>query len=202
MTLILAMIQDGRVYMAADSVALADSFIVPREDSKIFANENLLVGYAGSYRFGQILKFASFPQPPEILPENSASEKLPENLPGASAPVVWGGPDSEWQQAERYMITEFIPALRLAIEDGGDIEDGCCIVAFGRFMFVIDTDFHVGIYRDGFAAIGLAEREALVAHRALTGAGITMQPYNHLEHILESISPYTVIEKPWVFANT
>lgn len=179
--------------MAADSVALAEDFIVPRIDSKIFANGEFLIGYAGSYRFGQILKFAEFPEPPKILPENSASEKLP---------IVSGDLPADWKIAEKFMITEFVPALRGAVA-GEDIENGCCIVAFDKYMFVIDLDTHVAVYRDNFAALGLAEREALCVNDALQRGGVVVEdPTIYLTNILESIKRYTVIDGPWTYGRT
>jgi hypothetical protein len=197
MTLVLAVEHNGRVFMAADSIALADYFKVPRADSKIFANGELLIGFAGSYRYGQIIKFASLPQPSEILPKISASGNLPKITAGLSA---------DWEIAEKYMVTHVVPAIKSAIEDAtGRVEDeasgGIAIIAFDRYMFYIDVDFHVGVYRDGFMAVGLAEKEAMCINKALGGVG-NEDPSLYLTHILESIEPYTVIEGPWTYGAT
>jgi hypothetical protein len=197
MTLVLAVEHNGRVFMAADSIAMADYFKVPRSDSKIFANGELLIGFAGSYRYGQIIKYASIPQPSEILPKISASENLPK---------ISGGLTADWETAEKYMVTHVVPAIKEAIVDAtGRAEDeangGIAIIAFNNYMFYIDVDFQVGVYRDNFIAVGMAEREALAVNRALGGVG-NQDPTTYLTHILESIEPYTVIEGPWTYGAT
>jgi ATP-dependent protease HslVU (ClpYQ) peptidase subunit len=99
LTCIVALVDNGSVTMAADSVASTTDWRRERLDNKMFFNGEYLIGVCGSYRAMQIIHhLIDFPEwpfknsAPENLPENSASENLPrnsasENLPRKSA---WG----------------------------------------------------------------------------------------------------------------
>ncbi|RWX70454.1 hypothetical protein EN780_03405 [Mesorhizobium sp. M4B.F.Ca.ET.089.01.1.1] len=56
MTCIVGLIDDGAVYMGGDSAAILDSNVEVRQNRKVFRKGAYLIGYAGSYRVGQLIE--------------------------------------------------------------------------------------------------------------------------------------------------
>src|ERR1035437_478649 len=140
MTVIAALIHEGKVYMGGDSAAVDESqCLLVRKDSKVFQNGPFLIGFTSSYRMGQILMDTTFPDP---------------------------GNMDEFV----YMRTQFVDVARTRLKDGGYVkvdsnreESGQFLVGFHGRIFLVDEDFTIGESSDPFFAVGQGSQEALGA---------------------------------------
>lgn len=145
MTTVCGLIEDNKVWMGADSFAIDDDHQYPRINTKVFTKGDYLIGYAGSYRLGQLLMYKTgFPKP-------------------TKKGDLFG-----------FMCTDFIDhAIEVFRQNGylkdgngGEIEIGGSFLVgvkkTGR-LFVVDTDLHVGEV-EHFEAIGAG---SLIATGAL-----------------------------------
>jgi hypothetical protein len=207
MSMVLALREKNVVYMATDSVAAAGEITVVSSQSKIFWNQEYLIGFCGSFRIGQVVKFCSLPTFPkfllnEFLPEISAPENLPEisadeNLPKNSAYKY---------EADRFMITEFIPALEDQLSAAGcglhDESGTSLMVAVGPWIYVIEPGYQVNSYSLDYAALGVAEQAGLVglAVQMPFRAGRASKILTNTLDILERHSIY--VKRPYTVAST
>ena len=197
MSMALAIRKNNAVYMAVDSVAASADTTVIRKETKMFWNGEYLIAFVGSFRYGQAVKFCSLPTfpenllenlPPEILPQKSAYENLPqENL------------------LERWFVTEWIPSIKNAMWDGGvdseDIDCSSMLVAVGPWLLVVEG-FQVSSYQHDHAALGVAEQAGLVGLDVLTRAGLE-NPQDILVYTLDSIEQHSIyVKRPWYVAST
>ena len=179
MTMVLGLRENGYVYMAADSVAAGAELTVIRKEAKLFWNGPYLIGFCGSFRFGQIVKFCELPRMPLEL---------------------FGGDDNK---VEGFFVREFVPALQDAMEDSGinhdDLNESSLMVGVGQYLFIIEPGFQVSSYMHDYAALGVAEQAGLVGLDVISGG----LPENRLNRVLESIEKHSIyVKRPWVFGNT
>jgi ATP-dependent protease HslVU (ClpYQ) peptidase subunit len=57
-TCIVGVQHEGRVYIGGDSAGVAGRTLTPRSDPKVFTNGQYLMGFALSFRMGQLLRYA------------------------------------------------------------------------------------------------------------------------------------------------
>ena len=139
MTCIVGIAHKGRVYIGGDSAGVAGYDIVTRSDEKIFPNGDFLFGFCGSFRMGQLLRYALVPPSKE-----------------------------EGQDIYAYMVTRFIDAVRECLKAGGyaskdkEVEEGGdFLVGYNGRLFRIESDYQVGESSNGYDAIGCGESYAL-----------------------------------------
>jgi len=131
-----------QVVMGGDSAGVSRLDVTLRKDPKVFRNGEFLIGYAGSFRMGQLLRFKF--QPP---------------------PVMKRGKDPF-----QYMCTYFVDEVRRTLKKGGfsEIENnveegGNFLVGFRGRIFEVGSDFQVGEATSDYAAIGCGDSYALGA---------------------------------------
>lgn len=133
MTCIAAVVEGDRIFMGGDSAASDGLSLLVRADQKVFRNGPMLLGFAGSFRMGQLLRYSFTP------PKHQRRKDI-----------------------HRYMVTDFVDAVRDCLKKGGvahkqnEVEavDGLFIVGYEGRLFTIDTDYQVAEAVDGFAAVG------------------------------------------------
>src|ERR1035437_10258119 len=138
MTVIAALIHEGKVYMGGDSAAIDGSDCVYiRKDPKVFTNGPFLIGFTHSFRMGQLLMDASFLDPGNM-------------------------------DLFKYMRTQFVDAVRSRLQTGGYAKVESNREEMGEFMvgvrgriFDIESDYNVGESEDPYYAIGQGSQEAL-----------------------------------------
>ena len=147
MTCVIGLIENGKMYMGADSAGVSGDSLTVRADPKVFHKGNMLIGFSTSFRMGQLLRFSlEIPAHPEGL------------------------------DSLEYMTVSFINAVRETLKDGGyttilnnEESAGLFLVAYKSEIFRICSDFQVGVASDPFAAIGSGAQVALGAmHMANT----------------------------------
>lgn len=138
MTCIVGVKDNGRVLIGGDSAGVNGWSLTVRADRKVFRNGPYIFGFAGSFRMGNLLRYALVPPEP-----------------------------SDWD-VYRFMSTTFVDAVRKCLKDGGLAEvnngverGGVFLVGYKGELFRIDNDYQVGIADDGYSAIGCGDEIAV-----------------------------------------
>lgn len=128
MTCIVAIAQNGVVYMAADHAASDDKtgWILARKDPKVFKVGQYGIAFTDSFRMGQILQYGW--KPPVYTPTKTNSG------------------------LDKFIRTKFIDSVKDVFAtnnfgvstSGQDAEGGIFIVGVQGRIFTVDEDFHVG----------------------------------------------------------
>lgn len=139
MTCIIGLLDNGVVYIGADSAGVAGYSLTIRADEKVFINGDFIMGFTSSFRMGQLLRYSL--KPPKYHPDVDLNE---------------------------YMVTDFVNAVRECLKAGGyakkdkDEETaGTFLVGFKGKLFKIDSDYQVGIPTQAYDACGCGESIAL-----------------------------------------
>jgi ATP-dependent protease HslVU (ClpYQ) peptidase subunit len=132
MTCIVGLVEGNTVFIGGDTAGSSGCFISERADGKVFRLGEFLIGFSGSYRIGQLLRYKFQPPTLEVGVE-----------------------------LHRYMVLQFVDALRECLKEGGaalkvnDVETGGhFLVGIRGRLFGIETDYQVADYADNFAACG------------------------------------------------
>ena len=136
-----------RVLIAGDSAGVSGTDLEDRLDEKVFAVGPFVVGIAGCFRMGQILRYRWKP---------------PEHQNGVDATA--------------FMVRDVVESLRRCFLDNGtrfngpsgDSHSGQFLMGYRGNLYKVDSDFQVGRSRLGYAAVGSGSRVALGALHALT----------------------------------
>jgi len=150
MTIIAAYRGPDGVYMAGDSMAADANDTIYVCDPKVFAFSGFTIGYAGSFRLGQILNHCFNPPPHNPILDDST-----------------------------YMFSVWLENLRetldsyglLKTENGVDGvgEDGSALVAYRDNLYHIQEDLSILKVSQPFSAIGVGMSYAIGAMHALHG---------------------------------
>lgn len=142
MTCIVGLVEDGKVWMGGDSSAIAGEHVWGVEHPKVWAKNDYLFGYAGSFRLGQVVEHAFVP------PARAENESL-----------------------MYYMTIKFINELREVLAEHGclvtsgegieGLDESLIMVGYEGHVFVIDDDLQVNECNDGYVAIGCGGDYAL-----------------------------------------
>jgi len=177
MTCIVGLEQDGVIYIGADSAEVDESTLSVgiRADEKVFLSddESFILGFSGSFRIGQLIRYAlSMP-----------SQKVD-------------------QDDMAYLVTDFIDALRTMQKDKGSMSkeneleehSSAFIMGFNGKLYVIDTDFQVGRPLGNYAAVGCGAPIALGAMFATQDTETS--PEERIRCALTAASTYSAGVRP------
>lgn len=128
MTVVAAVVQNGVVYLGADTLLSDSEGLMPALDGKIWRSRDMLLGWTGTLRAAQVVRYAFTP-------------------PDAPAEV----------DPMRHLVGTFVPALRKAHQDAGTL-DGAktgvnLLLGWRGRLFVISDHFCVNEH-EKFVAIG------------------------------------------------
>ena len=136
MTCIVGLNAKGKIWIGGDSAGTYSNLLrVVRKDPKVFKiGSDFIVGYAGSFRFGQVLRFKFTP------------------------------PDKpEGKEDYEYMVTNWMDTLRTVLKDAGytkvednveSFEDGEAIIGYNGRIYTLESDLQIGEMALPYAAIG------------------------------------------------
>lgn len=148
MTVIAGVVHRGTVVMGADSAGSANWSMTIRKDPKLFHTGQYLIGFTYSFRMGQVLRHVF--KPP--------------------------APPKRANQVERFMVVDFVDALRAALKASGwsklkdgQEEGGTFLVGTRGRLFRVEPDYQVGETRDGYDAVGCGGEIACGALHATAG---------------------------------
>jgi ATP-dependent protease HslVU (ClpYQ) peptidase subunit len=176
MTCIVGLVENGIVYLGADSAGSAGNVLAVRRDEKVFRNGEFVMGFTDSFRMGQLLRYAFTPP------------KIPEG-----------------RDLMAYMVTDFVDAVRACFGDGGYRREENSVETGGVFLvgvrgrlFEIESDFQVGERVRPYAAIGSGMDVALGS--LFTSSG---DPGRRLQAALLAADEFTTtVCGPFVFSST
>ena len=140
MTAIVGLVEDdGTVWLGGDAGGSTTYKLWVRKDSKVFIQGEFIVGFTGSFRARDILRYGMTMQQPK-----------------------------EGDDLDRFMRTVFIDDIRQAFnkagylskDDGQDGHNSTLLVGVRGRLFIVGSDFQVGEQHDPFAAIGSGQPEA------------------------------------------
>lgn len=177
MTCIVAIAQNGTVYMGSDHAASDDKtgWILSRKEPKCFKVGQYAIAFTDSFRMGQILQYSW--TPPKYTPTKTNSG------------------------LDKFMRTKFVDSVKAAFKDhgfgsiGGSDEDtgGIFIVGLEGRIFTIDEDFHVGENVVNYMAEGSGGQIAL---GALYATKNQKNPKLRLKLALEAASEFNMAVAP------
>lgn len=130
--------ENNKVILGADCYASDSECGVKRIEPKVFKKGRVAFGYSGSFRFGQIVRYAF--EPPKIRKKES--------------------------DLMSYMVTKFVPDLRKTLEQNSfpmmeeEMLSWRLIVAIDDEIFYIEPDWQVGHDFEEYTAIGSGARYA------------------------------------------
>jgi len=160
--------------MGGDSAGVAGLSLTVRADQKVFRNGDMLFGFCGSYRVGQVMRYAF------------VAPKHPRRV-----------------DVHRYMVTDFVDAMRETLKKAGvgkkqneveEMEDGAFLVGYRGHLFEIHSDYQVGEAVDGFSATGCGEE---IAQGALFVTQ-TVEPRKRVRMALEAAERYSAgVRRPF-----
>ena len=137
MTCIVGVEHNGRVVIGGDSAGVARWSVTIRADTKVFRNGPYIMGFTGSFRMGQLLRYSLVPP----------------------VPHTW--------DVDRFMATEFVSAIRDCLRDGGYARNDSGNESGGHFLvgiqgrlYQIESDFQIGRSVDDYQAVGAGEEYA------------------------------------------
>lgn len=173
MTCIIGVVEGDKVWMGGDSAGITGYGLTVRADQKVFRNGEFLMGFCGSYRMGQILRYAFVPP------------KHPKRV-----------------DVYRYMVTTYVDAVRDALKKGGfarrkeEVEeiDGSFMVGYRGRLFMVEEDYQIAEAVDGFAAIGCGQEIAQGALCVTDG----MDPRKRIRAALDAAERYSAgVRRPF-----
>jgi hypothetical protein len=177
MTCIVAIAQNGTVYMGSDHAASDDKsgWILSRKEPKVFKVGQYGIAFTDSFRMGQILQYNWVP--PKYTPTKTNSG------------------------LDKFMRTKFVDSVKQAFKDngygtiGGSEEDtgGIFIVGVEGRIFTIDEDFHVGENMVNYMAEGSGGMFAL---GALHATKHQKNPKMRLKAALEASAEFSMSVAP------
>lgn len=171
MTCIVGLVENGKVYLGADSLGSNESFFKNiRTDKKVFTNGPFIMGFTTSFRMGQILQYKLVP---------------PKQKRG--------------QTDMNFMVTSFIDSVMACFEknkftpkEEGDSSavGGTFIVGYKNNLYMIQDDFQVSTTEDPFMAVGCGMHLALGSLHS-TKSLIKNDPHRKIVLALEAASAYS-----------
>lgn len=162
MTVIVGLVQNGKVYMGGDSAATAGYATDLSKTPKVIQKENILIGCCGSIRMKNLLQYSFMP--PKVMVNEDPMD---------------------------YMINRFIKETRKVFKEGGYLETkdgadkgGFFLVGFNGRLFAIESDFNVFESQREYIATGCGYA---VANGALYATrNVEMKPEDRVRLALEA----------------
>jgi ATP-dependent protease HslVU (ClpYQ) peptidase subunit len=177
MTCIVAIAQNGTVYMGSDHAASDDKtgWIIARKEPKCFKVGQYGIAFTDSFRMGQILQYNW--TPPKYTPTKTNSG------------------------LDKFMRTKFVDSVKQAFKDNGfgsivqgqEDEGGIFIVGVEGRIFTVDEDFHVGEAVVNYMAEGSGGQLALGALHATKNQ---KNPRMRLKLALEAAAEFSMSVSP------
>lgn len=174
MTCIVSYKSNGKIYIGGDSGASENNNISVRNDVKVFKINDIIIGYAGSFRCAQLVKF-SF-NPPKQL---------------------------KTQSNHAYMCATFIPELHKVFDannvfhsDNKSESELQLLIAYKKEVYLMDFDFNIGIPADDYASIGASSEVATGALYAITELNPDIPAADAIKIALDASVKFTTSVKP------
>lgn len=173
MTCIVGLNVKGKIWIGGDSAGTDSNLLrVVRKDQKVFKlGDQFIIGYAGSFRFGQLLRYKFVP------PEQ------PE-----------GKDDYD------YMVTTWLDALRTVLKDAGftkiddsveTFDDASAIIGYNGRLYCLEEDLQIGEMALPYAAVGCGSDFAFGSLDTSFKLSKRMAPRKRVQMALESAAAFS-----------
>lgn len=169
MTCIVGLEHEGGVTIGGDAAAVDEPHVTVRSEAKVFARGEYLVGFAESFRAGQLIRYGL----------NVGPQTCEDDL--------------------EHMATAFVDALERCLKPLGEEEAVQLLVAYRDALYYVDPDLHVGRAACGYEAIGLGAPFALGSLATSFGSpfarvhGALMASQRHCTAVRQ---PFTILDQP------
>lgn len=179
MTCVVGWLQDGEVWIGADSAGTNDQWeLIVGSDPKVFRRGDFLIGFTSSFRMGQLLCYRLEP------PERPAG-----------------------MEPHEYMATLFVDAVRECLKAGGfarkdsEVESGgAFLVGYAGRLFCVEADYQVSQSAAPFAAVGCGAQVARGALEVLKTA--TLTPEEKLREALRAAEQWcAAVRGPFIIGR-
>lgn len=173
MTCIIGMEHKGKVWMGGDSAGTAGNMNQRiRADKKVFVKGEIIIGFCGSFRMGDLLKHT------------------------LNIPTPKGGVDPD-----SFMVNAFVDALRDCLETenkkagltGNDKLHPSILVGFRGRLYNVESDYQCGRPEDGYDSVGSGSS---VAVGAMHGSRSITSPRKRIESALEAAARNDAAVRP------
>ncbi|MFI1972061.1 hypothetical protein [Streptomyces cinnamoneus] len=176
MTVIVGLVQSGRVYLGGDSAGVSGLRITVRRDPKIFRNGPYAMGFTTSFRMGQLLHHAFKAPMPKGDLDRFMSTVFVDRLRKCLKDGGWASKDSEQEKAGTFLVG-----------------------VQGR-LFAVYDDYQIAEPADGYAAVGCGDEFALGALHATES--LNLKPRKRLVLALEAASHHSAgVSAPFTFVT-
>lgn len=174
MTCIVGIEHNKKVYIGADSLASTSQFKHETLTPKVFKlrtmTTDLLIGYTTSFRFGDIMRYRC-----GAPPVDTAIKSV--------------------QDAEEYLITEFVPSMQAAMaangydkEFEGAKQTGNMLIGIKGYLFEIQSDYSVIKAKYGYCSVGSGY---LAAYSSLyTSEGLIKDPEARIKKAIKTAAEF------------
>ena len=174
MTCIVGLQHEGKVWVGGDSAGVAGYSIQTRVDEKVFKRAPYVMGFAGSFRMGQLLRYNT------VLSIPTADEVPAKDL-------------------DAFMVSIFVEEVRKVLRKGGHtwVENnseaigGLFLVGVRGVLYAVDSDLQIARTRDGYQAIGCGDDLALGSLHATLLDASWMNPGYRLRKALDAAAHHS-----------
>jgi hypothetical protein len=171
MTCVVGLTYEGKVFIGADSESTNDITRYSIAEPKVFCQNGFVVGYCGSFRFGQLLQY-----------HLAVRDQLPS--------------ETDMQ----YMVMGFAEAVRVLLKEQGYAEvernqesGGTALIGYRGQLYEMQSDYSVMRYRVPYNAIGSGY---MVAMGALAVLPDTLSPCDRITKALEAAARHVGSVQP------
>ncbi len=175
MTCIVGLEHEGVIYVGGDSAGVDENSleICTRLDEKVFVLDDFIIGFSGSFRIGQLLRYAL------VVPDQ---------------------PSRKDDMA--FIVTDFVDAIRTMQKDKGSMtkeneleaHEAGLVVGYNGNLYVIESDFNVLKPADKYVASGLGAPVALGALHATEN--LNMKPEARIMLALAAAAHFNASVRP------
>lgn len=145
MTCIVAIAENGKVYMGGDSLVSSGGYKRIKREKKVYKVGDFIIGHSGGIRGSNLLKFSL------EVPKNNKKDDF------------------------EYMVAVVVPAIRELFKDGGytsidnNVEgtDSYLLIGYRGVIYNFYGDFQIDVYLEKFTAMGSGKSYALGALEVL-----------------------------------
>lgn len=178
MTAIAGLVHGGKVWIGGDSAGVGGYSLSVRTDAKVWTNGEFIFGCTSSFRMIQLLRYEFNPPTP-----------------------------LEKSDPMRYMVSQFIPAIKAVFRAGGFLtavngadNGGSFIVGWRGRLFSIEDDFQVAQMADPFYACGCGRD--VVLGSLFTSDGTGSSPRDRIEWSLQAAERFSAgVRGPFVIES-
>lgn len=183
MTCVVGLVKDGVVYIGADSLGSNNLSKTVRNDKKVFKMKDTnkgVIGFAGSYRIGQLLMYSTGLIDSRDEPNIDHEYLVTKTIPKVSNILNQGGCE---------------------INNSGEKEGGVFLLGYNDKLYGVYSDYQVSESSYSYNAIGSGSLHAMGS--LFSTEGLNMTPQERIVKALQSAQEFARgVQAPFYILNT